>query len=320
MAGNQFAKYIKLIDLFRSASDGHLSFDEIDALWRSSYVGEGQPLAKRTFHNYRDAIFDTFGLKIELDKSWSHYKYHIVESENNLHGNSIRSWAMDSFSILNQLNSDKSLEDKIQYEETPSGSKWPIILLKAIGESKVVEMTYHKFGDPAPNTFKVEPYLLKVSNRRWYVVVRALHYVQMNEQLKKEGKLDELKDTIRVYSLDRIKNIEILDEKFKPNKNFNSKEYFDGSVGVYSSGAPKQKVVIRAYDKARDYMETLPFHHSQKIESKTNDYTDFSITVRPTFDFKQLILQQGTQVEVLSPDSLRNEIKEIITKMLERYK
>ncbi len=319
MAGNQIAKYIKLIDLFRSTPGGHLTFEEIDEKWQNPLLGEGQELAKRTFHNYRKAIKEIFGLDIEIDENCRGYKYHIESSDGKLKYSSIRSWVMDSFSLLNQLNNDNSLENKVQYEEIPSGNKWPLIFMKAIKENKVVEMTYQKFGDPAPKTFKVEPYLLKVSNRRWYVVVRALHYVEENDRLKKEHKLDELKDTIRVYALDRVKSIEILDEKCKPNNDFDPDEYFDGSVGVYTGGASKQKVLIRAYDKTIDYMETLPFHHSQKIESKTADYTDFSMVVRPTFDFKQLILQQGDQVEVLSPESLRNEIKEMIENMLKRY-
>jgi predicted DNA-binding transcriptional regulator YafY len=45
----------------------------------------------------------------------------------------------------------------------------------------------------------------------------------------------------------------------------------------------------------------------------------FQYRLAPTFDFKQEILSHGQSVEVLSPETLRNEIHAEIKTMLQRY-
>ena len=40
----------------------------------------------------------------------------------------------------------------------------------------------------------------------------------------------------------------------------------------------------------------------------------------PTFDFRQELLSQGNEVEVLEPAGFRQEMKDVMEKMLEHYK
>ena len=78
--------------------------------------------------------------------------------------------------------------------------------------------------------------------------------------------------------------------------------------------------MIRAYPPMTNYLRTLPLHHSQKEISTTNDYSDYEYFVVPTFDFRQAILKEGSELEVLEPQSFRDEIKEELTKTINRYK
>ena len=58
-----------------------------------------------------------------------------------------------------------------------------------------------------------------------------------------------------------------------------------------------------------------------KKEVKTTpDYADFEFYLCPTFDFRQELLSQCNEVEVLKPAKLREEMKEMIGKMMERYR
>lgn len=41
--------------------------------------------------------------------------------------------------------------------------------------------------------------------------------------------------------------------------------------------------------------------------------------LKPTFDFYQLVLAQGDQVEVLEPESVRNEMRNFAKNMLDYY-
>ncbi|WP_404812356.1 WYL domain-containing protein [Capnocytophaga canimorsus] len=56
-------------------------------------------------------------------------------------------------------------------------------------------------------------------------------------------------------------------------------------------------------------------------EIKTEDnYTFFEYFLRPTYDFRQEILSHGAEIEVISPNWFREEIKEIVNQMQEGYK
>ena len=80
-----------------------------------------------------------------------------------------------------------------------------------------------------------------------------------------------------------------------------------------------QKIVLRAYPPYVSYLRTLPLHASQKELNSTSDYADFELHLRPTFDFRQELLSQGDEVEVLQPEKFRKEMKSLLEKMLKRY-
>ncbi|WP_308442929.1 hypothetical protein [Capnocytophaga cynodegmi] len=51
-----------------------------------------------------------------------------------------------------------------------------------------------------------------------------------------------------------------------------------------------------------------------------NNYTIFEYFLRPTYNFRQENLSHGAEIEVLSPNWFRNEIKKIVTQIQEIYK
>ena len=67
------------------------------------------------------------------------------------------------------------------------------------------------------------------------------------------------------------------------------------------------------------YLRTLPLHASQRELASTEEYADFEYNLRPTFDFKQELLAQGDEVEVLEPAEFRKEMKDIVLQMVKRY-
>ena len=66
-------------------------------------------------------------------------------------------------------------------------------------------------------------------------------------------------------------------------------------------------------------LRTLPLHHSQKEICKTDTYTDFEYHLAPTFDFRQAILKEGNELEVIEPLSLRHKIHDELVAALKRY-
>jgi predicted DNA-binding transcriptional regulator YafY len=68
------------------------------------------------------------------------------------------------------------------------------------------------------------------------------------------------------------------------------------------------------------FFRTLPLHHSQEEIETTDAYSVFQYYLVPTFELTKEILSNTPYIEVLLPQSLREEIKEKVKKMGERYK
>ena len=191
--------------------------------------------------------------------------------------------------------------------------------MQAMRENKVMEITHLGFGKDYANTFEIEPYCLKVVKRRWYIIANNPYYVWLNKKHKGEEGYSPRKE-IRVYGLDRISEASILDKTFVMRKNFDVKKFYKGCTGIIPSDEPIEHVVLRAYWNAPDYLRTLPLHESQKELQRDEESTTFSYDVKLTYDFMQLIMQQGDQVEILEPKKLRDQMRNLAKTLTSYYK
>lgn len=302
MPANLFGRYVWLVDTLRRYK--HLSYKEISERWQQSGLsyGEGDELPLRTFHNHRKAILDIFNIIIEIDPDVKGYKYHIL-NPHELEGDALRSWLIDSYATLNQIQADSKLQNRIEFENIPSGHTWLTIFMQAMRENKVMLITYQGFGKDYANTFEIEPYCLKLFQRRWYILAHSLY-----------------DDRIRIYALDRMENVEATEYTFVLPPDFDAQEYFSDYFGIIAdSNVKKERVVLRAYKEHAHYLRTLPMHHSQKELESTETYTDFELQLRPTTDFVMELLRVGALVEVIEPESLRKTMRGWITSMARLY-
>ena len=76
----------------------------------------------------------------------------------------------------------------------------------------------------------------------------------------------------------------------------------DGEMAV-------ETVRLRVRHNQQPYFRALPLHHSQCEVETADDYAVFEYRLRPTYDFQQELLSRGSDVEVLAPTWLREEIK-----------
>ena len=120
MAANIFGRYVWLIDILRRYR--RLTFKEICSLWQESGLSYGEELPLRTFHRHQDAIKDIFDVYIECDKK-DGYRYYIDEPER-LESNNLYNRLISSYSTLNQIKADSKLENRIIFENIPSGQTW----------------------------------------------------------------------------------------------------------------------------------------------------------------------------------------------------
>ena len=149
------------------------------------------------------------------------------------------------------------------------------------------------------------PVFVRLCHQRWYVVGINL------ESMKQ-----------RVYAFERIQELHTLTRRSTLGKSFSDKikpsDYFAHSYGVINEGEPTL-IQIRAFSPQNAYLRDVPLHHSQEVISQNEDYTDFELYVRPTYDFIQALLSNREKVIVLEPSAFKKEILSILKAMQESY-
>ena len=292
-------RYLWLIDTLKR--NGEMTFDEISDKWDKSSINDnGSVLSKRTFYNHCQAIARHFGIDIECRRGRGLNLYSIANPEA-IEENSLTKSALDSFSLGELLLGNASIADKILLEDIPSGREWLEPILKALQHNYELSIDYENFVGTKFSGL-VKPLCVKLFKRRWYLV----------------SLLDNSR--IRIFSLDRVKNLNVTDNSFEYPKDFDAADYFRDVFGIVAGTSGKvDNIVIRTYAELPGYLRSLPIHHSQREIESTENYTDFSLRLRPTFDFIQELLLHRDQLEVLAPETLRNEVSVIISKMKSHY-
>lgn len=294
MAKNYFKRYIWLVDLL--SRRGYISFQEISDAWEMSPLNDtGAPLSERTFFNHRDAIFDIFGIEIKNDRTLGFY---IASSD--MDGDSTAQWMLHSLCLNNVLTENTDMKHRILVEKAPSGEKYLTEVISAMRAGKVISLTYQSFNRPESHTFEVRAYCVKYFKQRWYM-------------------LGDTNLGMRIFALDRFVDMEELYKDYAIPEKFDAEEYFNNYFGVIIGNETVTDVVIRVEPSQAKYFRSLPKHHSQKEAEPVDGWPVFTYRVAPTFDFKQEILSNGANVEVLAPESLRNDIASIADAMNKTY-
>ena len=71
-------------------------------------------------------------------------------------------------------------------------------------------------------------------------------------------------------------------------------------------------------------MDTKPLHQSHNVvrpfaQYEDGEYAEFSVDVEPNNEFYGRILQMGAGLEVVSPESVRNEIAQRVHNLADLY-
>ena len=305
-----FKQYIWLIETIRR--NGRMTLGEISDLWRQQEESDGQELSRTTFNRHRDSILDIFGVIIECDRK-DGYRYYI-ENEEVLKENTIQNWMFSTLSVSNMLEGNAGLQDRILLESIPSGDDKLRLIINAMRENRRMKIQYHKYSSSESKIYTLEPYCLKLYNRRWYMLVKKTDATAANED---NGK----KCDLFIFSLDRIESIELLQTKFTVDKNFDAEAYFNDCFGIMVDGSLKaERIVLRAYGLEPYYLRDLPIHHTQKEIKKTEEYTDYELKLRPAEDFIEHLLSLSTRVRVMEPVWLVKEMQQRLKDALSRYK
>ena len=302
-----FKVYIWLVD---TISSGRLTKEDIDRRWSHSSINiYGEPFfPTRKFHRYKEEILTLFGINIRCNRKSGYY---YIDSDNDVHRwGDMRRYIVSAFSFKAALDEAEGLEDSILFEPIPAGTQYLTTLMRAIRSRKQLLVTYHSFDRDTDSDMFFSPYCLRVFKQRWYVV----------------GEASTHPGETRVYALDRIVDLHMLDNDFAIPQGFSPKRFFADYYGVFRNAEP---VLLRleVLPRAAQFLRTLPLHPSQRelgeVEAAKyrceEDTVLFEYYVAPTFDFVQQLRTFGAELRVLAPLSLAKQMQEEALKVLSRY-
>lgn len=298
MAKELFNRYIWLTDTVYKT--GRITFSEISRKWKQSSHSGGSEFALRTFHNHRTAIEEIFGILISCDGRTNEY---YIENAQEIGRNTLINWLLNSISISNMIRNSASIQDRIILENIPSAQKFLGDIVDAMRENRILQVFYLAFDKDAALEIELQPYFVKLFNRRWYIFGRSAD-----------------SEVVKVYGLDRIEKLVITDHLFLLPADFSPDNHLYDSYGIIRMAAIKPiDIVIKAFGNHPKYLRSLPLQHSQNEIETSTDYSLFKYRIAPTYDFYQDIFSRREQVEIVSPPEVREEFKRILTQISKYY-
>ena len=315
-----------LRDIFREYTIDNL-VDEVNIALRNAY-DKTASISKRTIQDDLAQLqLPPYSIKLNetlkkgrkkiyrySDPDYTLQMFHMTDKERNkvkeairvlrnYEGEPLYDWAR---SFLIQVAGGLLTDDKrsvVSFQTNPDlkGLQHFSKLLQAILSKRVLKLEYTPYGKDSYSV-TIFPYHLKQYNDRWYLIAKNLGY-----------------DSLALYALDRIDGFREVSLKYRePDIDF--EEYFDDIIGVtLPEKSEAVDVILRVSNDRFNYIRTKPIHLSQRIVSEEKHFTTISINVKINRELIAKILSFDSDMEVVSPASLRTEMIKIIRDMNNLY-
>lgn len=339
-----FNTYIWLIDTINRT--GHITLEEINDRWIRTEQSGGESMHRNTFRRHLDNIEEMFDICIECDPRT--YSYHIG-NKSGLRQNSLKRWMLSTMSVAGAVRESRSMQNRILLESVPSGDLFLMEVTRAMESGRTLKVRYQKFVDAEPYECELEPYCLKLFHQRWYLLAHrtdrtylAIYALdRMTYVTEGDGKfqLPEDFDAERYFSTmygvyqpaAEEKAVKVVLRTYKGEWNYlrtlplhpSQVEIVNGKQGTCASelGSLDNTSPCKNNSKQGPCASELDSLDNPRARVYINkeEHVDFYYVLFPTLDFKLDLLSRGDLIEVLAPESLRQNMKEMIHLAAKRY-
>jgi predicted DNA-binding transcriptional regulator YafY len=180
------------------------------------------------------------------------------------------------------------------------------LLAHAWAERRVVELTYdaatYSPGRP-PRRSRVHPYLLEAS-----ATTRALYLIGF----------DESREAVRTFKLQRILDISVTPDTFEPPDPGIVQESLGRAWGVITD-QEEVEVVLRFDAEIAARVTETTWHPTEQVSREPAGTVLWRARVPGTIEIRRWILSWGSQVEVVAPPELRDEVAATYRAAAARY-
>ncbi len=120
-------------------------------------------------------------------------------------------------------------------------------------------------------------------------------------------------ESVLVYRISKLKGIELTDNYFEKDENFDIQEFSDKSFGVFQGEI--MDVVLEFDKSARDDVLEYHFHKSQKITPLENGNIQVKLRASGSYEIITELLKWRETVKIISPKRLKDEYIKTVENM-----
>jgi predicted DNA-binding transcriptional regulator YafY len=165
----------------------------------------------------------------------------------------------------------------------------------AIQERRVLQLVYHAYRRAGPDLRDVEPVLLLNMSETWHLAAYC-----------------RLRQAPRLFRLDRIDRLQVLDERFELSERHAVGPEYDEPMDRFAEARVRFQP-----DVARWVRERQPWVFLHEEADQTGPI--FVYAVRDERELLSWLLTWGSSIEILSPPDLRNRLVREARAILERH-
>ena len=273
--------YIWLITTLRDY--GPITLKEINRLWKEDKIDDGNELDRFKFYRYKREIEEAFSLFINYDPN----EGYSISNPNIFRKGSIENWMLSTMAVNYAIGNCADIKGRIGVENIPSSEHFLKDIIQAMRKTHELQITYQAYGAENATTYIVQPYFLKLYHQRWYVIGPS-----------------DIRPIITL-ALDRIQKVKDTHLEFLMDTTLTVDDYLKDCYGVMRDETLEaEDILIRAYGFEVNVLRDLPLHRSLKEVKIGDGWSDFSLRLRPSWDFIGKLMERGSRIKVLEPASV----------------
>lgn len=282
MKQNQILKaYVWLITTIRDY--GPIPLREINEMWITDKIDEGNELNRQKLYRYSNDILEVFGVSIVYEKR----NGYVIGNPAIFKKGNIENWILSTQSVFYAIGDCSDLKDRIGVESIPSSEHFLKDIIQVMRKNHVIHITYQAYGRKTESKYTIQPYFLKLYHQRWYVI----------------GPSDT--KPVITLALDRMKRVKDTGMVFLMDTTVSVNEYLKDCYGVMKDESLEvEDILIRAYGTEVNYLRDLPLHGSQTEVKQGDEWSDFKLRLRPSWDFIGKLMERGNRLKVMEPASV----------------
>ena len=175
-------------------------------------------------------------------------------------------------------------------------------IAEAIRTQQQIRIRYSSFAEQEEIQTLLSPYRMLFMRRSWYVIGRS-----------------SLHRAIRTFNLGRIVEAELQKSSYTIPERFSLSRYLGNAWQLIKEPGQNYEVVVRFQKLVAANVAEVHWHKTQELTWNEDGTLDYRVQVASLKEIIWWILGYGSQAEVLEPPELREQVRQQIALLHEKY-